>query len=390
MSPRDYIANHPVLRLDVQKFEHSPFIERYVTDDTVFGVYSCSGRLFPLSIGADALADYEQLCSAAALFDVPQQPVQIEGPDAERLLDRLFVCDVASLPPGRARYAIACEEHGGLLMDGILIRLEPERFWYAMADGDFLGWLRAHALGLDVAVGDPKSWVAAIQGPRSLDVLAAACDEAPPEPFPYFGVARVRMGGQDVLITRTGWSGELGFEVYTERGIDGGALWDHVVAAGTPLGMGVQGLDSLGIRRIEAGILDNTTDMNVTMTPFAAGLGRFVNLDKPSFIGREALLDADRRTRLFGVSCESVTPESGMAVNVEGSRVGVVTIGAWSPRLRTGIGYARMREPGATGGMEVTLGTGGAPARLVDLPFVDPERRIPRGLPLADGDLTGA
>jgi aminomethyltransferase len=293
---------------------------------------------------------------------------------------------VASLAPGKARYAIACDEHGRTLMDGILIRLEPERFWYAMADGDFLGWIRAHAVGLDVEISDPRSWVAAIQGPRALDVLVAACDDGPPEPFPYFAVARVHMGGQDVLVTRTGWSGELGFEVYTERAVDGGALWDHVLAAGTPLGMGVQGLDSLGIRRIEAGILDNGTDMNVTMTPFAAGLGRFVNLDKPSFIGREALMEADRRTRLFGVTCGTVAPESGMAISVDGSRVGVVTIGAWSPRLQTGIGYARMREPGAAAGLKVTLGPDGIPGTLVDLPFVDPERRIPRGLASADWD----
>lgn len=379
MSPRSYIATHPVLRLDVQKFEHSPFVERYVTDETVFGIYS--GRLFPLSIGGDALADYEQLITDAALFDVPERPIQIEGPDAERFLDHLMVCDIGSLAVGKARYAIACNEDGGLLMDGIVVRLEPQRFWYAMADGDFLGWLRAHAVGLDVAVSDPKSWVAAVQGPKALDVLAAACDDGPPDAFPYFGVARRRIGGQDVLITRTGWSGELGFEVYTERGVDGGALWDHLVAVGTPLGMGVQGLDSLGIRRIEAGILDNTTDMNERMTPFAVGLGRFVNLDKASFIGRDALVDADPRTCLFGVTCATVTPSSGMAVHIDGTRAGVVTIGAWSPRLRVGIGYARMREPGAAAGTEVTLGDEAAPARLVDLPFVDPERRIPRGLP---------
>jgi glycine cleavage system aminomethyltransferase T len=100
MSPRTYIASHPVLRLDVQKFEHSPFVERYVTDDTVFGIYS--GRLFPLSIGGDVLADYEQLVTDAALFDVPERPIQIEGPDAERFLDRLMVRDIASLAVGKA------------------------------------------------------------------------------------------------------------------------------------------------------------------------------------------------------------------------------------------------------------------------------------------------
>lgn len=361
------------------RFRHSPFLERYANDDAVFGIYS--RRLFPLSLGADATEDYRQLRTASAMFDVPEHPLLVEGPDAERLLDRVLVCDVAALAPGRARYGIACDERGGILMDGILIRHTPERFWYVMADGDFLGWIRAHALGMDVRIADPRSWVAAIQGPTSLDVLADACDDGAPDPFAYFAVARARMGGQEVLVTRTGWSGELGFEVYTEPGIDGGALWDHILQAGAAHGLGVQSLASLDIRRIEAGILDNGTDMGPSMTPFAAGLGRFVNLDRADFIGRDALVDADRRLRLFGLSCPSAAPVPGTKILLDGARVGVVTVGAWSPHLDLGIGYARMDEPGAVEGLGVTLGDSGVTAQLVALPFYDAERRIPRGLP---------
>jgi len=383
MSVRNYAESHPTVRISTKRFEASPFLERYATEDTVFGVYS--GRLYPLSLGSDVVADYWQLRRQAALFDVPERPLLVEGPDAERLLDLMFVCDVTSLSPGRARYAIACDNNGGVLMDGVLIRHSADRFWYVMADGDFVGWIRAHAVGMDVRVEDADSWVAQIQGPASLNVLEAACEQGLPQPFGYFAVARVAMAGQEVMVTRTGWSGELGFEVYTAPGIDGGALWDHLVAVGRPLGLVVQALGSLGIRRVEAGILDNGTDMNPSMTPFAAGLGKFVNFEGADFIGRDALArpGLERRPRLLGLSCPSTTPVPGAVVTIGGTAIGRVTAGAWSPFLGVGIGYMVMDQPPKTpeiDGVVVGLGAEAVPASIVSLPFYDAERKIPRGL----------
>jgi glycine cleavage system aminomethyltransferase T len=378
MPARNYADSHPAIRISSKRFASSPFQERYANDETLFGVYA--GRLYPLSIGDDPLEDYRRLRERAALFDVPERPVQIQGPDAERLLDLVFTRDVGRLAPGRAGYAIACDADGGILMDGVLIRFAADRFWYVMADGEFLGWLHAHALAMDVTISDPGSWVAQIQGPTSLDVLADACDDGLPDPFPYFAMAQVHMGGQRVVVTRTGWSGELGFEVYTDPHVDGPALWDRLLAVGAPHGLAVQGLDSLGIRRIEAGILDNGKDMDPTMSPYAAGLGRFVDLDKASFIGREALARADRATSLFGLSCPAATPVPGDPVRADGELVGRVTAGAWSPSLDLGIGYVRMDRAGDWVGTTVT--TGGEPATVVGLPFYDAGRAIPRGLPL--------
>jgi len=374
---RNYAQSHPVLRISAKRFEASPYLDRYATDEAVFGVYG--NRLYALSLGSDPIADYWRLRREAALFDVPERPLQVEGPDAEQLLDLVLTREVRTLSPGKARYAIACDDRGGILMDGVLIRWSADRFWYVLADGQFVPWLAAHARGLDVTVSDPGSWVLQVQGPTSLDVLEDSCDEHAPDPFPYFGVAEVRLGGQDVLVSRTGWSGELGFEIYTLPGTDGPALWDHVLEAGRAHGLAVQSLESLGIRRIEAGILDNGTDMDPSMTPFEAGLGAFVDLEKPGFAGREALAVADRRPLLFGLSGRS-TPAAGATVHLDGSAVGRVTAGAWSPFLERGIGYVRLREPGEWVGTEVYLDGGDDPFDVVALPFYDAEKAIPRGL----------
>lgn len=379
MRNRNYAQSHPTVRISTKRFETSPYVDRYAGEDVVFGIYA--GRMYPLSLGSDVVDDYWHLRRQAALFDVPERPLLVEGPEAERFLDRLFVCDVKTLASGRARYAIACDERGGVLMDGVLIRHAPDRFWYVQADGDILSWMRAHRGSADVNIADAGSWVMQIQGPRSLEILNAVCDSGAPDPFRYFGVATVEIGGQRVLITRTGWSGELGFEVYTSPQVDPVALWDHLTSVGGPLGLRVQGLDSLGVRRIEAGILDYGTDMDSSMTPYDAGLGRFVNLDSGDFIGRPKLADPNtsKQARLVGISCESATPVPGDVVRLPTGRQGRITVGAWSPHLGYGIGYVVLDAPPGEHS-QAALGDQGHPAQLVRLPFYDPEGRIPRGL----------
>ncbi|MDH4113558.1 MAG: aminomethyl transferase family protein, partial [Actinomycetota bacterium] len=145
---RNYADSHPIVRVSTKRLAASPFLDRYATDDAMFGVYG--GRLYALSLGDDPIEGYWRLRRGAALFDVPERPLQVEGPDAARLLNLVLTRDVATLEPGRAGYGIACDARGGILMDGVLMRLAPDRFWYVLADGDFVGWLEAHAIGLDV------------------------------------------------------------------------------------------------------------------------------------------------------------------------------------------------------------------------------------------------
>ncbi len=381
MTQSNYASSHPTASISAKRFQYSPYFHCYANPQAVLGVYA--KRFYPLSLGEDPIERYWALRRNVVMYDVPEKPLEISGPDALRLLERVFCRHIASLKVGRARYAIACLPDGGILMDGVLIRLSEDRFWYVQADGEFETWLRAHALGLNAEIRDPNSWALQIQGPNSMTVLAAAVDDPLPGKFGFFHVRECRMGGQDLLISRTGWTGELGFEIYTNDKTDGEALWRHVMAAGEATGLVSSALESMGIRRIEAGILDNGTDIDPSMTPFEAGLGAFVNLEKEDFIGRNALLSADQYPLLRGLTCPTTAPLSGLEVQGDGKTIGHMTAGAWSPYLDRGVGYVRLATADAADAKPISLiDRDGSPhpAEIVPLPFYDEAKDIPRGI----------
>jgi len=381
MNNRNYAAAHPSLRISCKRFEQSPYLEKYQQDDILFGVYA--GRFYPLSMGEDPVEQYWQLRRSVTLFDVPEKPLEIRGPDAVALLEKVFCRRIDNLKYWRARYAIACTPQGGIVMDGVLIRLAEDHFWYVIADGEFESWLLAHSEGLDVRVLDPKSRVLQIQGPKSMELLRAATNDVPDD-FAYFHAGMFDFGGQKMLVSRTGWTGEVGFEIYSNGATtDHSALWDHLVAAGKAYDMTFCSAEAMGIRRIEAGIIDNGTDIDIHMTPYEAGLGAFVDLDKADFVGKNALLEAKQSCALFGLSCKTVTPLSGLMVNDASEVVGCMTTGAWTPYLGMGIGFVRFKQVGDWLGRELLLiDAEGAehPANIVELPFYDAGKKIPRGL----------
>ena len=370
------------VRVSARSFEESPYLERYDSRDTVRGVYA--GRFFTIYNGEDPVRKYWTLRRKALIFDVPEKPVEISGPDAVPFLEKVLSRRVATLAEGRGRFAIACTPRGGVFMDGVLFRLGRDRFRYVQADGALETWLLAHSGGYDVTISDPRSRVIQIQGPASMDIMGAASAGRIDASMRYFQSGFFDLGGQRLYVSRTGFTGELGYEIYSDgEATDHLALWDHLVAAGEPHGMEFSSTRSMTIRRIEAGILGNMTDMDTTMTPFQAGLGRFVDMDKGDFIGRAALVGADRRALLHGVTCTSAVPGRGSAVLDGGRCVATLTAGVASPTLGCGIGYARFREPGewTDRELEVRLPDGDVqPCTVVNLPFVDPETRSVRGL----------
>ncbi len=353
-----------------------PFYEDRIGPDASFTVYS--GHMSPGYLDEDVETEYWHLRRQATLFDVPEHAIEFVGPDAARFLDRLMPRRVAPMKVGRCRYGFMCYPDGGILMDGILVRLAEDRFRYVLADGEIFGWLKAHQPDFDVEIVDTTDWVLQVQGPRSLDVLAALCEGGAPDPFPYFGAARVMMAGEPLLATRTGWTSEVGFELYVPENADHGALWDHLTGVGGRHGLRFAAMACMNIRRIEAGILNNGTDMSPAMTPFAAGLGRFVDLDKEGFIGRDALLAADRRPRLVGLKAHGRI-EAGMALSLDGQTVGRLTVTALSPYLGHYVGYALFEEAGDWTGCQVACGDDRVQGETLDLPFYDPEKLIPRG-----------
>ena len=228
-----------------------------------------------------------------------------------------------------------------------------------------------------------------IQGPKSLDVLNSAMGGGLSADFKYFRAGFFDLGGQTLWVSRTGWTGEVGIEVYTNSGpepTDHDALWDHLFARGEPFGMEFSTSTSMGIRRIEAGILDNGSDIEPELTPFSAGLGHFVNFDKGDFIGRAALETAERSQLLFGLICPTAVPEAFMSVHFENGPVGHITVGTWSPTLEAGVGYVRFDRPLPSGnwlGQTVFLhdGDGTPHESTVDLlPFIDKEKQLPRAV----------
>ena len=325
---------------------------------------------------------YWRLRQKAAVLNTGEYPLQFEGPDAEKLLDRLFTKNMTKVKVGRCGYGLACYDDGGLIVDGIVLRLEQDKFLYAQADGDFYSWARAHGTGMNVQITNPDVFVSQVQGPNALKILEAASDNGMPEPFGYFAVARVSFGGQEVVITRTGYTNELGWEYYTEPHHDADALWAHLEASGKQFGMEIFGLDAMNIRRIEAGILNAGSDFNATTTPYDANLGRFVDEDKGDFIGKAALAGASREPRLHGIKCPDGEPLISAAVAHNGSRVGTVTAGAISPYLGHGIGYALLDTAKLRPGASVEVGCRDGSMRiaeLVELPFYDKLAEIPRG-----------
>jgi len=374
--------NSNVVLTSTKRFEQSPYLSCYDRPGIVSGVYA--GRFFPLFYGDDPAAKYWVLRRKAALYDVPERPVEISGPDVIAFLEKIFARNISTLKEGRGRYAIACTPQGGVFMDGVLFKMGENRYWYVQPDGALETWLIAHSDGFNITVSDPQSRVLQIQGPASLEIMRSASNGAIDETMGYFHSGFFKLGDQELYVSRTGFTGELGYEIYSlENNTNYRQLWDQLTAAGEPHGMEFSSTDSMEIRRLEAGILDNGTDMDMSMTPFQAGLGPFIDMDKDNFVGREELVQADRRTLLYGIKCKDVKPIMNDPILRNTKSVGRVTAGALSPYLETGIGYVRFSMPGDWQGQRLVLQSSDGKTHdcdIVSLPFYDTEKKIARGL----------
>jgi glycine cleavage system aminomethyltransferase T len=380
------------VRVSARRFESSPFFESYVNEHTVMGVYA--GRYYTIFNGEDSVETYWALRRKSVLYDVPERPVQIAGPDAVPFMERIFARRIGNLKEGRGRYGIAasafleianaCTPQGGVFIDGVLFNLAKNTYWYVQPDGALETWLTAHSEGYDVTISDPRARVLQIQGPTSFAVMKAASDGTIDESMGYFHSGFHEIGGQKVYVSRTGWTGELGYEIYAQwDGIDCARLWKHLLSVGKPRGMVFSSIASMEIRRIEAAILDNGTDMDQSMTPFQSGLAAFIDMDKDDFIGKKALVHADRRTLLYGFKGTTASPGMNDMICDGAMVVGRCTAGAMSPYLQCGIGYVRFAEPGQWAGKILTLNTADGKAHeceIIDLPFYDRDKKIPRGI----------
>jgi len=370
------------IKISARRFEESPFIERTNTPNMIRGVYA--GRYFPMQIDEDPIEKYWLLRQKAVIFDVPEKPIEISGPDATSFLNKVLTRDISNIQEGRGYYALACTPQGGIFMDGVIFKFNNTKYWYVQADGPFEEWLIAHSSNYNVKITDPKSRVLQIQGPSSLEIMKKASDGKINENMKYFRSGFFDIGGQKLYVSRTGFTNELGFEIFSDGAkTDHLILWDHLMKCGKPFGMDFSASRAMTIRRIEGGIFGNLTDIDTSMTPFEAGLGFFVNMDKGDFIGKDSLKEKDKRPCLFGLTCAKAVPSAGSKVKLKDKQVGYITAGVPSPTLQIGIGYVKFYEPGSWIGQNLLLELPNGDiheAKIVELPFIDPQKKIVRGL----------
>jgi len=308
-------------------------------------------------------------------------PVEISGPEAEKFVNWVFAREVSRVKVGRCAYNFVLYHHGGMITDGVMLRLAEDSFWMAQADGELIKWYMAHAHEFDVTISDPNVWVSQVQGPRSMDVLRDVIDGDFPHPWRYFDIATVSIAGEEVIITRTGFSNELGWEFYLRPENDAEKVGNCIWEVGQRHGMILTGTPVFRARRIEAGLMSQA-EFDSTTTPFDAGLGHFVKLDRSDFIGKVAVEKADKRSRTFGMRVRRGIAERGRTISVDGKNVGQVCSSTWSPYQECGVALVRMDDPENGPGTEVEVtGIDGITynAQLCSLPMYDEEGSIVRG-----------
>lgn len=357
-----------------------------------------AGYEFAYRYGDDVLEEYWACRRRVAVIDLtPLRKVEVSGRGAEALLQAVVTRDLGRLSDGHIVYTALCDDEGNVIDDGTVFRFAPDRFrWVGYTDEDE-EWFRTHAdrLGLEVSLENSTDRIhnIAIQGPRSRDLVTGLIEPAPGRPgvtdLTWFRFTEGNLGGADgpaVLLSRTGYSGELGYELWCHPD-DGPAVWDAVFEAGKPLGAGPLGLDALDPLRIEAGLIFKGYEYEGAEDPFEAGIGFVVPKAKADdFIGKAAL--ARRRqdpSQVFiGLEVDDADPlVHGDHVVSGDAVVGVVTSGALSPVLEKNLAFARVgvAHGGLGAGLEVErtgVGTERVPAKVVRVPFYDPDKTRPR------------
>lgn len=350
-----------------------------------FTVYN--HMLFPICYD-DMETEYEALLNDVTVWDVSvERNVEITGPDAFAFTNMLTPRDLSKCEVGQGKYVIITAADGGIINDPVLLRLGENHFWLALADSDVLLWARGLAVnsGMDIKIGEPDVSPMQIQGPKSKEVVHTMFGD-PVLELEYYFFLDTEINGIPVIVTRTGWSAEIGYEIYLRDGTRGEELWERVMEAGKPHNIRPTGPSD--IRRIEAGILNHGADITLDNNPFEVGLGWLVDKNKAAdYIGKSSL----ERIRSEGVSRKLVGVEidgdqiefnyTRWPVEIDGSAVGHITSAIYSPRMEKNIGYAMLPVEHAELGTEVSVLVDDSEARaatVVKKPFVDPKKDIPK------------
>ena len=348
-----------------------------------FSVYN--HMYIPRDFG-DPEQNFWNLVDQAILCDVAvERQVEITGPDAAKFTQMLTCRDLSTMAVGQCKYILITNADGGILNDPILLRLAENHFWISLADSDILLWAQGVAVhsGLNVKIKEPDVSPLQLQGPNSGLIMQALFGDSIAD-LKYYWLRELELEGIPLVVSRTGWSSELGYELYLRDGSKGDQLWELIMAEGAPHGLKPGHTSS--IRRIEGGMLSYHADADIETNPFELGFDRLVNLDMDAeFIGKAALRqikhDGPKRKQVgLVLDCAPLTgPNTTFwGIQQDGAPIGKVTSAVYSPRLKQNIALAMVATDAAILGAEVEVltHTGMVKATVVERPFYDPKKQI--------------
>jgi glycine cleavage system aminomethyltransferase T len=368
-------------------YKKSPYFQRTVEAGCIsWDLYN--HMLIPTYYDDD-VKEYWHLLNGVTLWDVAvERQVEITGPDAARFTQLLTPRDLSTTAVGQCKYVLICAPDGGIVNDPILLKLAEDHFWLSLADSDTL----LYALGvaafanMDVTIREPDVSPLQVQGPKSKQVIQKLFGDEVMN-LKYYWCAQTEVDGIPVVVSRTGWTGEVGYEIYLRDGSRGIELWDKVMEAG--LEFDIRPIAPSDQRRMEAGIFNYGNDMDVTNNPFeVTGLERLVELDNGNeFVSRAALekiAAAGVRQKLVGVNIHgeplSMWLEDFWPVAHGGKTVGRLTSACYSPRLEFNMGYVWVPAELAVEGrsLDIQSPEGTLIATVTSLPFMDPKKDVPK------------
>ena len=348
-----------------------------------FSVYN--HMYIPRDFG-DPEQNFWNLVDQAILCDVAvERQVEITGPDAAKFTQMLTCRDLSKMAVGQCKYILITNADGGILNDPILLRLAENHFWISLADSDILLWAQGVAVhsGLNVQIKEPDVSPLQLQGPNSGLIMQELFGDSITD-LKYYWLRELELERIPLVVSRTGWSSELGYELYLRDGSKGDQLWELIMAAGASHGLKPGHTSS--IRRIEGGMLSYHADADIDTNPFELGFDRLVNLDMDAeFIGKAALRKIKQEGPMrkqvgLVLDCAPLTgPNTTFwAIQQDGATIGKVTSAVYSPRLKQNIALAMVATNAAVMGAEVEVLTnsGAVKATMVERPFYDPKKQI--------------
>ena len=348
-----------------------------------FSVYN--HMYIPRDFG-DPEQNFWNLINDAILCDVAvERQVQIKGPDAGKFVQMMSPRDLSNMQVGQCKYVILTNQFGGILNDPVLLKVSEDCYWFSLADSDILFWAQGLAVNnsYDVAITEPDVSPIQLQGPKSKEIMVKIFGNQILD-IKYYWFKKFNLNGIDLIISRTGWSSEFGYEIFLLNFEDGDELYETLMQSGK--GLGLHPGHTSTIRRIEGAMLSYHSDMDINTNPFELGMDKFIDLDKGfNFIGKNALLNIKKNgitRKQVGIILHNNPMEGPNTrhwdIKKEDKYIGKVTSAVYSPRLKQNIGLALVNINYSNIGSRFSVYMDSSPveAEVVEKPFYDPNKLI--------------